>query len=45
MPTKADLSGRSLKKKYPKIKANKIALYLNEEIKEISPLRITKTAV
>ena len=44
MPRRAILSGCSLKKINPKIKANKIALYLNGEINEISPLRITKTA-
>ena len=45
IPKKAVLSGFSSKKINPKIKANKIAEYLNGEINEISPLRITKTAV
>ena len=45
IPSRAILSGFSSKKINPKIKANKIALYLKGEIKEISPLRITKTAV
>jgi hypothetical protein len=45
MPIKAYTSGCSLKNIKPINRANRIALYLNGAIKDISPIRITKTAV
>ena len=39
------MSGVSSNKKKPKINANKIALYRNGDMNEISPDRITRTAV
>ena len=45
IPRNAIPSGCSSKKTKPNIKANKTAVYLNGEMKEISPDRMTKTAV
>ena len=45
MPIVADKFGISPKTTVPKINANKIALYLKGDMKDISPERITKTAV
>ena len=45
MPSKAEALGHSLKNTTPINKAKIIAVYLKGEINEISPERITNTAV